>query len=450
MTVTSFILHALLVGLLVSGAAWCLDRALSPTRLPLRWIWLGALLLAIGLPVWAAVGPGMPGSEFATGVERGQDGEDPALAADLEAGPVPGLSILETRALERGLGALAARVPSGLEPVLAGGWALGSLAFLGLLLVRSHRDRRRRRSWPMARIHHRDVRIAPGTGPAVMGVLRPEIVLPAPLRREPPGTLRLVLAHEGEHVDRRDPLLLALGLLPLVAMPWNPFLWFMNRRLRAAVELDCDQRVLGTGVPAPLYGQLLVTMGLHPPRPVPGGAILALRGSRPTLERRLLAMKTRTSMSRALPTLLPAALAALLLLVVACATDSPVEDRGPADETAAAEEEADPQADVAEDPQFTPRTEEPRLLNAGDVSQRLEDRKPDDIAEGETLEVGVHIYIDEEGSVANMLVNQSSGREDVDTAALEVARTMEFSPAMNEDEPVAVWISLPIRFSGGN
>jgi outer membrane biosynthesis protein TonB len=34
----------------------------------------------------------------------------------------------------------------------------------------------------------------------------------------------------------------------------------------------------------------------------------------------------------------------------------------------------------------------------------------------------------------------------LDTAAENIARMMRFSPAKNGDEPVDVWIEVPIRF----
>ncbi|UUZ46788.1 hypothetical protein LP420_23520 [Massilia sp. B-10] len=54
----------------------------------------------------------------------------------------------------------------------------------------------------------------------------------------------LVMAHESSHMAARDPQLLGLALLVLVAMPWNLPMWWQLRRLRHAIEVDCDARVL--------------------------------------------------------------------------------------------------------------------------------------------------------------------------------------------------------------
>jgi TonB family protein len=58
--------------------------------------------------------------------------------------------------------------------------------------------------------------------------------------------------------------------------------------------------------------------------------------------------------------------------------------------------------------------------------------------------VMVWFFIDEEGSVVRTLVHQSSGLEGLDEAALKVAEVIQFTPALNRDQRVPVWISLPI------
>jgi TonB family protein len=49
--------------------------------------------------------------------------------------------------------------------------------------------------------------------------------------------------------------------------------------------------------------------------------------------------------------------------------------------------------------------------------------------------------------VVRSLVNESSGHKALDDAALKVAEIIEFTPALNRDKRVPVWISLPITFT---
>ncbi|MGZ6640165.1 MAG: M56 family metallopeptidase, partial [Solirubrobacteraceae bacterium] len=69
---------------------------------------------------------------------------------------------------------------------------------------------------------------------------------------------RLVIAHEAEHVAARDTLVLGIACVVVAAMPWNPVVWYMLSRLRLAVELDCDARVLRAGAAPLSYGALLI------------------------------------------------------------------------------------------------------------------------------------------------------------------------------------------------
>jgi TonB family protein len=56
------------------------------------------------------------------------------------------------------------------------------------------------------------------------------------------------------------------------------------------------------------------------------------------------------------------------------------------------------------------------------------------------------IFIDRLGNVQNAVVKKTSGNRDLDGHALQIARMMRFSPALNGEEPVEVWMEVPIRF----
>ena len=59
----------------------------------------------------------------------------------------------------------------------------------------------------------------------------------------------------------------------------------------------------------------------------------------------------------------------------------------------------------------------------------------------------IEIFLDEEGQVQRIQVNESSGHRSFDNAALQVASTIEFTPALNRDQRRPVWVSLPIQFT---
>jgi protein TonB len=59
----------------------------------------------------------------------------------------------------------------------------------------------------------------------------------------------------------------------------------------------------------------------------------------------------------------------------------------------------------------------------------------------------VWFFIDDQGRVVRTLVRETSGYEQLDQAALKVAEIIEFTPALNRDKRVPVWISLPVTFT---
>ncbi len=98
-------------------------------------------------------------------------------------------------------------------------------------------------------------------------------------------------------------------------------------------------------------------------------------------------------------------------------------------------------------PGFTPYEVAPELRNRAEVGDALEREYPpllrDAGIEGTVL---LWFYIDEQGAVENVLVNNSSGIPQLDDAGLRVARTFQFTPALNQGAPTAVWVAIPMTF----
>lgn len=88
------------------------------------------------------------------------------------------------------------------------------------------------------------------TSPAVTGVLRPVLLLPAAFEKDfTPGEARLILQHELTHLKRHDLPLNAL-LCVLMALHWfNPLLWIAFYKARLDREAACDAQVLENAPP---------------------------------------------------------------------------------------------------------------------------------------------------------------------------------------------------------
>jgi beta-lactamase regulating signal transducer with metallopeptidase domain len=82
-------------------------------------------------------------------------------------------------------------------------------------------------------------------GPVVVGVLRPRIVVPSWLADSlDADAMRWIVRHETAHVAARDPLLLGAAQFVAIALwPVAP-IWFALRRVRALMEVACDERTL--------------------------------------------------------------------------------------------------------------------------------------------------------------------------------------------------------------
>ena len=58
----------------------------------------------------------------------------------------------------------------------------------------------------------------------------------------------------------------------------------------------------------------------------------------------------------------------------------------------------------------------------------------------------IMLFVDFDGTVQEMRLSNSSGRYSLDSAAMSVAEVFRFTPAMNREQAVPVWVSIPITF----
>jgi len=264
--ITAWILYAIVVGVLFSAGGVALEKVLRTHGLPSRWIWAGTIVLSVSFPMGHRALRQMPReapvvalSEPAPAVQA----DAPQVIFPLEPSviEVPRESIL--RALDR--------------PILAA-WGLSTSLlwlFSFFLLLRTHRLRGK---WREGRIGGQPVLYSDEWGPAVVGFVRPQVVLPRWCRDIDERAARFILDHELEHVRAWDlRLMLVAGILP-VFFPWHLPLWWQLSRLRTAVEGDCDLRVLRRhpGQMRP-YVDLLLQVG----ELAPGRRPISIRSTQP-------------------------------------------------------------------------------------------------------------------------------------------------------------------------
>jgi beta-lactamase regulating signal transducer with metallopeptidase domain len=186
-------------------------------------------------------------------------------------------------------------------PLLLFAWLTG-VFFSVLLVLRSHR---------------RFMRNADDAGPAVVGVLRPRVVLPADFEaRYTPAERDLVIAHEHAHIAAFDAQINAFAAF-LQCLNWfNPLVHVARKALRIDQELACDARVMARHADAKrIYAEAMLKTQLAA-QPVPLGCQWPPIGAKPLKER-------ITMLSRPLPgaprAALGAAFCALLMGALAAA-----------------------------------------------------------------------------------------------------------------------------------
>jgi periplasmic protein TonB len=105
------------------------------------------------------------------------------------------------------------------------------------------------------------------------------------------------------------------------------------------------------------------------------------------------------------------------------------------------------QDDLASGPVFTPFTVAPKILNRDEVAQAMVNAYPVILrSAGIGGTVRVFFFINEDGAVQDYRIQTSSGYAQLDEAALAVAGLYRFSPALNRDKKVPVWVLFPIEF----
>jgi TonB family protein len=243
------------VAFVVVGEA--LERALYLARRATRWAWVAALAGSYVVPAAAWLRPSAFG---ALPVPLAQpDATGPITLPQLgSALPQP----------ERSFSL------DDLDAALTWAWGLSSAVLLVSLGAAAVRLAAVRRGWRGATVDGRVVLVSDNVGPALAGLWPPRVVLPEWALHLGERERSLMLAHEEEHVRARDPWLLAAAAAAVVLAPWNVVLWWQVRRLRLAVEMDCDARVLARGGDTPEYAELLLRVGQRRARLPLGAAAL--------------------------------------------------------------------------------------------------------------------------------------------------------------------------------
>ncbi|KFN50385.1 TonB family protein [Arenimonas composti] len=382
------LLEATLASSLAALAVLALRRPLrdfaGPGAAALAWAAVPLAVLAVWLPARAA-GPGAAGTAGAI--------TDAVFAPVIQ-----------------GAGATSA------GPWLLALWASGAAAGALVFALRQRRFLRGLRP-----IEGTPWLASPAGGPAVVGLLRPRIVLPADFRlRYDAGELTLVLAHECMHLRRGDLPAQALATVLRCLFWFNPLLVRAERRFREDIELACDAAVLRQNPRSRRrYGSAMLKTHL-----ADVGLPLACHWqSGHSLKERIQMLERPLASSRRRRT---AAVAVSVALIASAGLAWAAQPAAPAADATAGPAQIAADEDVLTAPAYP----------AAAVRDHIS---------GQVL---LEILVGEDGVPREVKVVSSSPEGVFDAAAVEAARNWRFNAGRNGagGEKVEGWIRVPVRF----
>jgi hypothetical protein len=299
--IVEWMLFSFVTGCALTIAATAIDNIALHTRRPRRFIWFTALILT---GCWPAI------ALIRGALLRFQNSQNSEPLSTVAAHPLPGFIVSTPRW----------DVARAWSIFMLAAWGLLSLVLLARVVLAVRQIKRQQKEWRVIEIDGTKVHVTKHVGPALIGLRAMHIALPEWVLGTEPPLRELILRHESEHRVARDPYLLFTGTVMTALIPWNLPLWFQMRRLRLAIELDCDARVLNVYPEWERYALLLLAIAERRTR-ARHMLASALTEFPSNLERRITAMRAVPQLSRFRAMCL--SLAATTAFVIACAVDKP-------------------------------------------------------------------------------------------------------------------------------
>lgn len=411
-----------LVALLLSLVGWLAERVLLGVGGEARVGWSASMLLTVLLPLGALI----LGEQF---LSLG------AVSA-VDESITDGLVALSSQAVTY-TPADGYRLATNYHIWIAGFWVICTGLTLIWLCWSANQLGRARKDWLRSGRGEDEFYLTSSMGPGVMGLVRQQILLPQWVLGLSPDEREMIFLHEREHVRAGDNPLLAGAFALVVLFPWILPLWWQFRRMRVAVELDCDRRVISQCGEPRRYGELLI-------RVAEGSTLLPVApfaGRSSPLRRRIQNLYPSEGTAR------PVAAAAVCLAVcalLAAALALPV----PTAEANWRLLRLDgPVLRKTISGNLSKYDEFPELLNSDEVSRAVARRYPQNLRRrGIEGAVGLIIHLTKNGLVDQIRLQKPSPHEEFNRAAREIAKIRRYRPARYEGTAVDIWAYVTTEF----
>ena len=409
--IATWMLSALLFTALLGAASFCAEAALRAAGRQTRWPWLVALGASVTWPLLAPLA-------------RRND------ALQSVATTLPTIQVVPDQ--------LPATVSWAhwIDAVLLTLWAVASAVVLVRLVHALVVHGRIRRASEHRVVDGVPVLLNASVGPAVVGVIQPSVILPMALLDLEAPLRRLVLRHEQEHCRAGDPWIVVGSAFAMVLVPWNLPLWWIARRARLALEVDCDARVLASEANTALYGRLLLLISQRQ-----RVSILApmLAASTSHLERRIAAMLPIRSNRRGVRFII-ALVATVVAGIAACTSRIGDGITGPKPAVAIRSADVNPAQPYFE---FQVTKEAQQIPGTGTLHY------PDALRSAHVNgEVLVQFVVDSSGKVELESFRVLKSNHELFTQAVRTfLSTMRFSPAQVQGKRVKQLVQWPFFFA---
>ena len=280
--------------------------------------------------------------------------------------------------------------------------------------------------------------------PGVFGILRPLLLWPAGISHHlQDAHLEAILAHEVQHVRRRDNLAAAMHMVVEAIFWFHPAVWWLGARLVEERERACDEEVLRLGNEPEIYAEsILKTCEFCVASPV--ACVSGVTGA--DLKQRIVRIMTQRSVDKLgfLKKLLLVAIGtgAVAVPIITGLIQAPVA-------TAQANNDSAPATIGSAANNFTVS---PKLYHVGgDVSAPQLVFAPDPQYSEKARQAKyqgvcvISLIVDEQGNPMRVQVVRHLGMG-LDKKAVEAVKAYRFKPAMRFGKPVAVEVNIEVNF----
>ena len=283
--------------------------------------------------------------------------------------------------------------------------------------------------------------------PGIFGIIRPQLLWPAGISEHlQDAHLEAILAHEVQHIRRRDNLAAALHMVVEAIFWFHPLVWWLGARLVEEREQACDEAVLLLGNPPEIYAEsILKTCEFCVTAPL--ACVSGVTGA--DLKQRMVRIMTQRSVDKLgiLKKLLLVAIGtgAVAAPIIAGLIKAPLASA----ESARATLNSTPMmvggaSKHVDDPQQVYHVggdvTAPKLVYAPDPEYTEEARRAK--YEGACV---ISTIVDAQGNPTQVQVVRQLGMG-LDNKAVEAVKQYKFVPGMRLGKPVAVGVKIEVNF----